>query len=270
MKRAILLAAYGAEGEQNANILQRFEQKVRASFPDAAIRWAFTSMLLRSRLAAAKKKTDSVKKALCRLGFEKFAQVTVQSLHVIPGREYAGMLDEIEEAKCSGAPECVCIGKPLLHSHEDIKLAAAALSQCGPEERNRKDAMLWAGHGTWHAGGRFYSALLHEARKLDENTFLGTLSGKNALAAILAELKEKRIRTVWLMPLLAITGKHATEDLAGDTPTSWRSMLKNNGFECRPILTGAIEYDSLAAIWIKHLQEATDDAVTPINNTLEC
>ena len=86
MKRGILLAAFGSGSSQGESTLRRFDAQVRKAFPDVSVRWAFTSMLMRERLASERKKSDSVHKALKKMAFEKFTHVAVQPVHVIPGR----------------------------------------------------------------------------------------------------------------------------------------------------------------------------------------
>ena len=74
MKRAILLVAFGASSAQGQSALKSFDARVRARFPGLPVRWAYTSLLLRERLARARQKSDSVLKALRRLCFEKFGE----------------------------------------------------------------------------------------------------------------------------------------------------------------------------------------------------
>lgn len=257
MKQAILLAAYGAGGVQGTQTLQLFEHMVREDFPASSIRWAFTSTVMRSRLAAARKKTDSITKALCRLGFEKYTHVTVQSLHMIPGQEYEAMLDEIGEAASGGAPSSVSVGTPLLHRQCDIEAAARVILGLLPKERQPDEAVIWVGHGSEHEGGGAYDRLTEAVQKLDANIFVGTLAGgEQGAEAHLPLLKERGISLAWLMPLLSVVGKHASDDIAGEGPESWRGVLESDGVKCRGVMRGAIEYLGFADIWLTHLKEA--------------
>lgn len=257
MKQAILLAAYGAGGVQGTHTLQLFEQMVREAFPASSIRWAFTSMVMRSRLAAARKKTDSVSKALCRLGFEKYTNVTVQSLHMIPGQEYEAMLNEIGESAACGAPAQISTGTPLLYTHDDIEAAALAIVDMQPDARKAGEAIIWIGHGTEHEGGNAYNRLTEAVQKLDANIFIGTLAGgEQGAESRLSALKERGISRAWLMPLLSVVGKHASDDISGNAPGSWRTVLEAGGVSCESVLRGAIEYKGFADIWLAHLKEA--------------
>ena len=102
-KRGILLAAFGAGSSQGESTLRRFDAQVRKAFPDVSVRWAFTSMLMRERLASERKKSDSVHKALKKMAFEKFTHVAVQPVHVIPGFEYGDIVSDADELRADVA-----------------------------------------------------------------------------------------------------------------------------------------------------------------------
>ena len=257
MKQAILLAAYGAGGVQGAHTLQLFERMVREAYPDSSIRWAFTSMLMRNRLAAARKKTDSIAKALCRLGFERYTHVAVQSLHMIPGSEYEDLQNEVAEAQKCGAPAKISIGTPLLHSRLDIEQAADAIIGSLPAERVADEAVIWVGHGTAHEGGSAYDHLTNALQARDRNIFIGTIAREEqGVEQLLPSLRERGVSRAWLMPLLSVVGKHAMQDIAGEGKDSWRHTLEQYEISCKAVLRGAIEYQGFADIWMNHLREA--------------
>ena len=279
-KTGILLAAFGSSSLLGEKALAAFAETVRLAFPGIPVRWAYTSGHMRSRLAAAGKKTDSVKKALCRMGFERYTHVAVQSLHLIPGAEYEALLEETEEAAREGGPGRIEVGLPLLHQPDDVARAAKALLAHLPEERGRDEPVVCMGHGTWHTGAASYQALAERVSAADPRIFIGTLEGEHRIERLLPDIvgaagkadgpeeereKEKAdageadgtgAKTVWLLPLLSIIGKHAEKDMAGDHDGSWRCRIEAAGLRCRPVLKGTVEYEGFAAIWTAHLAEA--------------
>ena len=110
MKRGILLAAFGSGSSQGESTLRRFDAQVRKAFPDVSVRWAFTSMLMRERLASERKKSDSVHKALKKMAFEKFTHVAVQPVHVIPGLEYGDIVSDADELRADGTFASLVVG----------------------------------------------------------------------------------------------------------------------------------------------------------------
>lgn len=255
-RTGILLAAFGSSSPRGEKALSAFAEKTRRAFPGIPVRWAFTSDLMRSRLAAARKKTDSVQKALMRMAFERYTHVAVQSLHLIPGKEYEALLDEAQHAGTGAASLRIQVGLPLLYTETDLSRAADSLLTHLPVERKLDEQVICVGHGTWHGGAASYQSLSEHVRKVDPRIFIGTLEGEHAAENILPQLDTGGSRIVWLLPLLSIIGKHAERDIAGNTPDSWQSRLREAGFTCRPVLRGTVEYEGFAEIWLSHLASA--------------
>ena len=136
MKRGILLAAFGSGSFQGESTLRRFDRQVREAFPGVSVRWAFTSMLMRERLASARKKSDSVHKALKKMAFEKFTHVAVQPVHVIPGLEYGDILADADDMRADGTFASLVVGAPLLTEEQaSVDRAARALLGELPPDR---------------------------------------------------------------------------------------------------------------------------------------
>ena len=255
MKRGILLAAFGSGSRQGEASFRRFDALVRERCPGIPVRWAFTSMLMRERLASARKKSDSVGKALSRMAFEKFTHVAVQPLHLIAGVEYGDILSTAGQMRAGGRFAALTIGRPLLTEQpEDVRRVAEALLAGLPGERRPDAAVLFMGHGSRHPSEERYEALSCFLRERDPRVFMGTLNGAVRLENILPQLSG--VERVWLLPLLAVVGRHTLEDMAGTSETSWRSRLLAEGIPCVPILRGMTEYEGLLDVWADHLTAA--------------
>lgn len=273
-----MLVAYGSASHPGALSLRGVTARAQALFPELPLRWAFTSPRMRNRLAQSGKKTDSVYKALCRMFFEGYTHVAVQSLHVIAGFEYEHLLQEVEQARLEGGSKSVSVGLPLLGSESETGLAARALVEHLPQERAQEDAVVCVGHGSGLAARQRadrgsdcppyiqknfapdgYEALAEAVGRLAPNIFIGALAGEPGIEAIINRLSVLPARRVWLIPLLSVLGKHAEEDLAGQGSHSWRNRLEQAGFCCSPVLRGAVEYEGLLSIWMRHLQQAVQE-----------
>lgn len=252
MKRAILLVAFGASSAQGQSALKNFDARVRARFPGLPVRWAYTSLLLRERLAKARQKSDSVLKALRRLCFEKFTEVAVQPLQTIPGREHAEVCAAMDEVAAQEGLVCR-VGAPLLAEPEDVAQAALALTRHLPPERAPGEDVVLMGHGARHAAVARYGDLAQAVSALDPRVHVGTMNGAVVLEDILPRLTSER---VWLMPLLSVVGRHALQDMAGEQAQSWRSRIEADGRQCVPVLKGTAEYAGFAEIWLRHLEDA--------------
>lgn len=260
-KTGILLAAFGSSNPKAQQTLWRFDEKVRGAYPGVPVRWAFTSGVIRRRLAGEGKKTDSVLKALEKMRFERFTHVAVQSLHVIPGREFHELATQAQDAALTGDTTLphgsgfrrILVGAPLLADEGDVALAAAAVIRHLPPQRRPEEAVVLMGHGTWHEGDAMYQRLSDALRPLDAGIHIGTMDGAGSVEDIARTLGELGVPRAWLMPLLAVVGAHALHDMAGEHPSSWKSVIEAAGVPCTPVLAGAAEYDGFAAIWLEHL-----------------
>jgi sirohydrochlorin cobaltochelatase len=256
-KKGILLVAFGTSVPEAETSFRNIDKKVKNAFPGVEVRWAYTSKIVRHKLAKEGKQIDSPTQALAKMMDEDFTRVAVQSLHTIPGREYTGLKTTAErfEAMPKGI-QTVFVGAPLLYSPEDVEKAVRAMSGQFPKERTPQEAIVLMGHGTPHAANIYYPALQYYFGKLDPNVFVGTVEGSPTLDDVLSGLKQRGITKAYLLPLMSVAGDHARNDMAGDEDDSWKSVLTANGITCVPVLKGTAEYDAIVDLWIDHLKVA--------------
>ena len=93
-------------------------------------------------------------------------------------------------------------------------------------------------------------------QKLDPNIFVGTVEGWPEIDEIKADLKQRRIKRVYLMPFMSVAGDHARNDMAGPEQDSWKSMLEKEDINCVVVLKGTAEFQEFVGIWIDHLRSA--------------
>jgi sirohydrochlorin cobaltochelatase len=257
-KKAVLLAAFGTTVAEAQKSFDHIEARVKKAFPGIEVRWAFTSSIVRSKLARQGKVLLSPESALAKLMEDGFTQVAVLSLQTIPGEEFHGLNQNARLfGQMAGGFEKVLVALPLLSSHEDMERAAKAMLKVIPAGRKPQDAVLLMGHGTEkHPSDALYLAMHHTLQELDPNVFLSTVEGYPSLNDILPKLKANKVKRVYLMPFMAVAGDHARNDMAGDNEDSWKSVLTRNGFECEVTLKGTGEYPEIVDIWIDHLRSA--------------
>ncbi|MFI3271411.1 MAG: sirohydrochlorin cobaltochelatase [Pseudomonadota bacterium] len=284
-KKAILLVAFGSGSPQGESTLRRVRNRVHARFPNISVRLAFTSLLMCRRLAEARKKTDSVAKALRKLHFERYTHVAVQSLHAIPGAEYSGLVNEVQSAQTYF--DQISLGAPLLAYEADLLPAAKALLNHIPKSRQAHEHVIFMGHGTKHMAHAHYEAFAACVNVLDSRVHIGTMDGDYELAGILPKLAEAYghedaacdmaaslaqgspvlvtgtqsqapAQRVWLMPLLSVVGHHATQDMAGQGADSWRARIEAEGYICKPILRGIADSADFVELWLDNLAVALE------------
>jgi sirohydrochlorin cobaltochelatase len=252
-KIGILLAAFGSSEASAQVSFENIEKKVKAAYPDIPVRWAYTSHMIRTKLAEQGKLIDSPEVALAKMQDEDFTHVAVQSLHTIGGEEYHDLRRTVEAFKIMGRFQRIILGYPLMATQKDMERIVAAIVNSIPKDRKKNDAVILMGHGTHHPSNAFYAALMFQVQLKDPNIFVGTVEGYPDVDVIKELVLRKKIGKAYLMPLMSVAGDHAKNDMAGDEEDSWKSLFTKAGIECVPVLKGTAEYDEFVDIWVDHI-----------------
>jgi len=253
-KVGILLVAFGSSLPGAQVSFDNIENTTKAAYPDIPLRWAYTSHIIRKKLAKQGRHLDSPEVALAKMQDEGFTHVAVQSLHTIGGAEYHDLRRTVGAFKAMGGFQRILLGNPLLATQQDMQLAVAATLKTIPRDRQKSDAVVLMGHGTHHPSNAFYAALMWQLQLKDPNVFMGTVEGYPAADDIREILLQKKIKKAYLMPFMSVAGDHAKNDMAGDEDDSWKSIFTKAGIQCVPILKGTAEYPDFVDIWVSHIR----------------
>jgi sirohydrochlorin cobaltochelatase len=252
-KEGILLVAFGSSEASAQVSFEKIDKLVKVKYADIPVRWAYTSHIIRHKLAKQGKYLDSPEVALAKMLDENYTHVAVQSLHTIGGAEYHDLRKIVGSFKMMGGFEKIFLGYPLMSNQEDMERTVDAIISIIPKERKKDEAIVLMGHGTHHPSNAFYAALMFQLQLKDPNIFVGTVEGYPDLDLIQKLLIKNNIKKAYLMPFMSVAGDHAKNDMAGDEEDSWKSVLTKAGIACLPVLKGTAEFDSFINIWIDHL-----------------
>ena len=253
-KVGILLVAFGSSEASAQVSFENIDKKVKAVYPGVPVRWAYTSHIIRDKLAKQGKHLDSPAVALAKMQDEKFTHVAVQSLHTIGGEEYHDLRRTVGAFKIMGGFQKVILGYPLMSTQAEMERIVDAVLKSIPDTRKKSDAVVLMGHGTHHPANAFYAALMFQLQLEDSNIFVGTVEGYPGAELIKSLMLQKKIKRAYLMPFMSVAGDHAKNDMAGEEPDSWKSIFSQSGIDCVPVLKGTAEYDDFVNIWVDHLR----------------
>ena len=255
---AILLVTFGTSIPEAQTAFDNIDAQVKKVFPGVEVRWAYTSYIIRQKLAKEGKIWDSPEVALAKLMDDGYTKVAVQSLHMIPGFEFHDIYVNAKMfERMSGGFDKVFVSYPMLSSDAAMNKVVEILpGAMVPKERTPEDAVVLMGHGTHHTSDAIYSAMMYKFQNADPNIYVGTVEGHPTYDDVKAMLLEKGVKKAYLIPLMSVAGDHARNDLAGDEADSWKSMLTQAGIECVPVMKGLAESDALVDLWIENLQTA--------------
>jgi sirohydrochlorin cobaltochelatase len=254
-KRAIVVAAFGTTVPEAAPAIDKMVERVRAAYPGVPVSLCYTAAMIRHKLAKEGKIVPSPAEALAVLPDQGVTDVAVLSLQTIPGHEYDDLIRLA--AAFSGLPKglhTVGVSAPLLFGKDDFPRVAKALLEAAPKERKPGEAVIFVGHGTDHPANMAYPALQYTLWRLDPNAFVATVEGTPGFEDAVSELKKRNVKKAWLMPLFAVAGDHARNDMAGPEKDSLASRLKAAGIEAVPVLSGNGDREAVAAVWLDHLK----------------
>lgn len=253
-KIGILLVAFGSSEASAQVSFENIDRKVKAAYPDIPVRWAYTSHIIRAKLAKQGRFLDSPEVALAKMQEENFTHIAVQSLHTICGEEYHDLRRTVEAFKIMGRFQRIILGYPLMATQKDMERTLAAILKSIPMDRQSNEAVVLMGHGTPHPSNAFYAALMFQLQLKDPNIFVGTVEGYPDIDLIKDLMIKKQIKKAYLMPFMSVAGDHAKNDMAGNEADSWKSIFTKAGIACVPVLKGTAEFDDFVAIWVDHIR----------------
>lgn len=253
-KKGILLVAFGSSEESAQVSFENIDKKTKGACPGIPVYWAYTSHIIRNKLAKQGKILDAPEVVLTKMNTEGFTHVAVQSLHTIMGEEYDDLKRVVGAFSQMGGFEKVMLGYPMLATQEDMLRVVDAIIKNIPKDRKANEAFVLMGHGTPHPANAFYAALMFQLQLKDPNIFVGTVEGYPSISDIQKLMVKKSIKKAYLMPFMSVAGDHAKNDMAGDEEDSWKSILTKSGIKCEPILKGTAEFDDFVNIWVDHIK----------------
>lgn len=277
MKQAFLIVCYGTNDSMaNSKAVARLKKKLRQKFAGCSFYCAYTHVGTKTC-----QKTLYAQSAACKSsqtghlkGAQTFSQVMEKMLadgvtdvwivptYVLDGLAYRHLQKTADSFQ--GQFVNVWIGKPLLYDDSDYRQVANGLAHSLQQELNRHTAVILAGHGTLYSE---YAKRLNSCfAQLGYSQFwVGMLPGRSALAGTrawrrslelhLVELRRQQYDTIMLLPLMFAVGKHAREDVAGDTEDSWKTICLRAGFCVQCKMRGLGERNELVSIYVQHVQE---------------
>lgn len=257
VKKAIVLVAFGTSDPEAAKAFDLVEKRAKERFPGVELRWAYTSRMIRAKLAKQGKLLDSPEVAFAKLMDEGYTHIAVLSLHTIPGEEFHELYQNARLfGQMSGGFQKVLVARPLLSSSKDMDTVAEALLKTIPG-RKPGDAVIFMGHGTeHHPADVVYKAMNQVFQEQDANAFVAAVEGSSSLEEVIPKLKKRKVKRIYLVPLMSVAGDHAKNDMAGDEEDSWKSILTAKGFKVEPILRGTAEIPEIVDVWLDHLKSA--------------
>jgi len=244
MEKAILVTSFGtSHKDTREKSLDVIENRVKETYGKEKVERAYTSGIIRRII----EKREGIhiydqKEGLETLKNKGYNEIITMSLHILGGIEYSKLDSSYGK-----------VTEPLLKTDEDyVKIV-------NNEEFNNlegNDAIVFMGHGTESAADSAYHKLQEEYIKAGKNNiFVATVEGEVTIEDIIEKLKMGDYKKILLKPFMIVAGDHAKNDMASDDEDSWKTMLKNEGYEVTTLLKGMGEYEFVQEMFMDKLEK---------------
>ena len=243
MKKAILVTSFGtSHKDTRKKCLDSIQREVEEKYGNENVERAYTSGIIRRII----EKNEGIhifdqKEGLKVLKDKGFEEIITMSLHILDGIEYSKLDDKYGK-----------ISKPLLADNEDFKKIVGNEEFNDIEENN---AIVFMGHGTENEADCAYQKLQNEYLKAGKNNiFIATVDGKVTIKDVIEKMKGKGFKKILLKPFMIVAGDHAKNDMSSDDEDSWKTILKNEGYEVTSVLKGMGEYEFIRKMFMDKLE----------------
>ena len=293
--QAVVLAAFGTTVAGALPGILNIRDRIQRQFPETPVKIAFTSDLIR-KVWQRRRGDDAFIKdnpglpadiytvqgplaTIANLQDQGYRTIIVQPGHISLGEEYLDLvavidgLNSIRTVKPKFRPFAkLVVGRPAMgtsgeqHPYsDDLTLIARALAADAAQAEKNKAALLYMAHGNSYmpSGGAYleFAAIMNRLYPRIK-TYIALVEGYPSLDDILPLLERAGDRKVVLKPFMTVAGDHAVNDMAGDEPESWKSILRAKGYEIMTVARGLGESDAFADVYLHHLQQtATDNGI---------
>lgn len=259
-KKALVVISFGSTfDETRTHDIGGIEQALAAAFPAYDQYRAFTSVIVRKRLAERGINIDDTETVLQKLLTAGYEEVILQPTHLLHGEEFEQKVLTLKE-KFPGFKKFL-ISQPLIVNDEDYKLAAAAITvQIPPLAPG--DGVVLMGHGTPRnnnkAHGQTYVKLQKIFDAMGLPIIVGTVEEEDTpnFDTVLEKLKERHYTHVHMYPLMVVAGDHANNDMYGDEEDSWKSQIEAQGIKTTGHLCGLGRTKAIQSLYIQHVLRA--------------
>lgn len=255
MKKALLVISFGtAYKKTRERTIEAIENDFKNAFSDCFFYRAWTSDFIIKKLKRDEDlHIDTVIEAMERMIRDGVTDAVIQPTHLICGTEYNNIKEIVTSYKDRFSS--VKLGTPLLSDYENIR-RLAKIMESEFSHISEDEMLALMGHGSENLTPNPYEEL-NKIFKNDgyPNFCTGTVEFEPNFEPISDKIHKLKPKKAVLAPLLIVAGCHAVSDMAGDSKTSWKSLIEAEGVETECVLKGLGEYKKFREMYISHTEK---------------
>lgn len=257
-KKALVVVSFGSTfAETRKYDIGGIEQAIADAFPEYDQYRAFTSAIVRKRLAAQSIKVSDLEETLQQLKEKGYEEILLQPTHLLHGEEFEQKVLALKE-KYAADFQNILLGNPLICSDEDYKETASALAEQFPSLK-KNEGVIFMGHGSPRPNNKAFRYTYVKLQEIFDSmnlpVLVGTVEDEDApnLEAVLTALQKRGYTKVHMYPLMVVSGDHANNDMYGDEPDSWKTQIEALGIATEGHLNGIGRYKTIQNLYIRHI-----------------
>lgn len=259
MKKAIVVASFGTSHmDASDGYILPVEKAIQEKMPEWDVFRAFTSSIIIKKLQqyehSSIQRPASILEDLAAADYE---QILVQPTHILPGKEYHDVKEEVLDFARNHPEIKITLGEPLFFHHEDYIAVVHALQNTWPICQDDEQLLLF-GHGTDHFSNACYFELQYVLDSLYDRVLVGTVEATPSLDDAIHIMKKQKTRMVYLAPLMLVSGDHVKNDMMGSDEDSWKNQLKKEGFQVTVLKDGLGKNPDIVNLYVKKTQTAAN------------
>lgn len=266
LKKAMLVISFGSTFAETRNKdIGGIEEALAGAFPAYDQYRAFTSNIIRRKLAGEQIIVESPQAAMEKLLQEGYDAVILQPTHLLHGEEFEQKVLTLKD-KFHHFFKKIIVSRPLIDRDEDYSLVVTALYSQLPVLQDG-EGVVFMGHGSPRANNRSFGRTYNKLQEIFDLRGIPALVGtveegdSPTLSDVLSRLKERGWKKVHLFPLMVVAGDHATNDMYGADKDSWKSQIEELGIKTEGHLCGIGRNKAVQALYVTHALEAlTEDS----------
>ena len=255
-EKGIVIISFGTSVEDmRQRAIDPLEHDIAAAFADriAYTAWDSTRIVEKVRELRGEEHA-TVDEALERIAADGITDLIVQPTFLIRGVEMRKLEDKIAAWKPAGLT--VRLGMPLLVDASDRNSLARIFADEFAHLDN-DEMLIIMGHGSPRDGNDVYFQMNDEFKNMGLERFIVvTLKDELPFSVALDAVEARKPRHVHIVPLMIVAGEHATVDMAGPDPESWKSQLESRGYAVTCYPRGLGENSAVRAMLVRHAREA--------------
>lgn len=251
-RTALLMVHFGTTHDDTRQLtIDAVNNLAQQAFPQTEMREAYTSRIVIKRLAQRGIVRQTPLEALLQLRADGFERVVVQPTHIIPGEEYATLLNDVRQVE--HLFKYIRVGKPLLYTLVDCREMAEKLTAAHATEKHTH--VVFVGHGTEHPANAIYSQMDRLMKQCSPRCHVGTIEGFPALDDVVQQLRQVKAHRVVLVPLMFVAGDHAKNDIS----VEWKEALEKEGMQVELCIEGLGQRADVQDLFVRHVRDAMND-----------